>query len=128
MSFLKKLLSPPLQASSETKASTTKVVPVVPDSALEEEEDMRGYISSELTDTIAEFIQQWKEEALSLNTNLRIDENRRVEHGYFLDSLMSLVDSAIKPITETSRSGGGNGSIYHENERYVDEREEESDD
>ena len=127
MSFLKKLLSPSLPASSETKAPTKKIAPVVPDSVLMEVEDLRTYISSDLTDTVSEFIQQWKEEAFSLSTNLRIDENRRVEHSYFLDSLMSLVESAIEPITESSRSGGEN-IIHHENGRSANDGEEESDD
>jgi len=121
-------MSPPsLPVSSETKVSTKRIAHVVSDSVLMEVEDLRTYISSDLTDTVSEFIHQWKEEAFSLSTNLRIDENRRVEHSYFLDSLMSLVENAIDPITETSKSGAGN-SIHHENERSVDDGDDESDD
>jgi hypothetical protein len=75
---------------------------------------------------MTEFIQEWKEEAFSLDTNLRIDENRRVQGSCLLDSLVSLVERTIKPVLEFPRGGGG--STNHESERSADDDGEDGED
>ena len=126
MSFLQKLLTPPLTSSSKTKISKIKKnISPVPTSVLMEKDAFRSYVSSELSDTVGELILEWKEEAFSLDTNLRIDENRRVQDSYLHDTLISLLERSIEPILEQPKGGG---TAHHENERSADDGENEEDD
>ena len=127
MSFLQKLLTPSLPASSEKRTSAKPKPHSVSTSVMIEEDAFRSYISSDLYDTISDFIQEWKEEAFSFDTNLRIDENRRVQDSYFLDSLVSLVERTIEPVLAQSKGGGG-GTNHESGERSADDDGEDVED